>query len=115
MNPVTKPTAAGTTKKCSAVDFVFLGLGVFVAALCGLTAASHPQALASSKTFWALLLAALTLLAAPFLGMGCGGQSAQRRDENAETQENKIHRRTFLRRSGGGWFGREVHGRGGPA
>ena len=35
--------------------------------MCGLTAASHPQALASSKTFWALLLAALTLLAAPFL------------------------------------------------
>ena len=66
MNPATKPTAAGTTKKCSAVDFVFLSLGVFVAALCGLTALSHAHVL-TSKTFWALLLAAITLLAAPFL------------------------------------------------
>ena len=61
------PAAPVPKKKLSAVDFAFLGLGLFVAALCGLTARSHLQHLLTVKTFLALLLASALLLAAPWV------------------------------------------------
>ena len=60
-------TPAGTMKKCSAVDFVFWGIGGLAGVLCGLNAAAQPQGLLHSKMFWVALLAALSLLAAPLL------------------------------------------------
>ena len=61
------PAATVAPKKFAAADWVFIGLGLLVAVLAGLAAASHPQALVASKTFWALLLVAITLLAVPWL------------------------------------------------
>lgn len=58
---------AGATKKFSAVDRVFVGLGMFVAALCGLNARAPWPVVLHSKFFWVSLLAALALFAAPFL------------------------------------------------
>lgn len=62
-----KPSAPEPSRKLSAVDRAFLGMGVFVAVLCGLTARSHAGQLMSVKTFWALLLVSAAFFAAPWV------------------------------------------------